>query len=49
MLLEVRDLSVYYGDIRAVNGVSIRLDEGELVSVIGANGAGKSSLLNSVM
>ena len=49
MLLEVRDLSVCYGDIRAVDGISLRLDEGELVSVIGANGAGKSSLLNCVM
>ncbi len=49
MLLEVRDLSVCYGDIRAVDSISLRLDEGELVSVIGANGAGKSSLLNCVM
>lgn len=49
MLLEVRDLSVCYGDIRAVDGISLQLDEGELVSVIGANGAGKSSLLNCVM
>ncbi len=49
MLLEVEGLSVCYGDIRAVDRVSIRLDEGELVSVIGANGAGKSSLLNCVM
>ncbi|MGI6783200.1 MAG: ABC transporter ATP-binding protein [Aminivibrio sp.] len=49
MLLEVRDLHVYYGDIHALDGVSLALDEGELVSVIGANGAGKSSLLNCIM
>ena len=49
MLLEVRDLHVYYGDIHALDGVSLNLDEGELVSVIGANGAGKSSLLNCIM
>jgi len=49
VLLEVRDLHVYYGDIHALDGVSLNLDEGELVSVIGANGAGKSSLLNCIM
>ena len=49
MLLEVRDLHVYYGDIHALDGVSLNLDEGELVFVIGANGAGKSSLLNCIM
>ncbi|RLB21787.1 MAG: branched-chain amino acid ABC transporter ATP-binding protein [Deltaproteobacteria bacterium] len=49
MLLEVRDLHISYGDIRAVNGVSFHLDQGELVSIIGANGAGKSSILNAIM
>ena len=49
MLLEISDLSVFYGDIRAVDGLSLSLKEGELVSVIGANGAGKSSLLNCIM
>jgi len=49
MLLEVSDLKVCYGDIHAVEGVSLRIGEGELISVIGANGAGKSSLLNCVM
>ena len=49
MLLEVQDLHVYYGDIHALDGVSLTVDEGELVSVIGANGAGKSSLLNCIM
>jgi branched-chain amino acid transport system ATP-binding protein len=49
MLLELRDLQVSYGDIHALEGVSLSVAEGELVSVIGANGAGKSSLLNCLM
>ncbi len=49
MLLDVRNLYISYGDIRAVNGVSFLLDKGELVSIIGANGAGKTSVLNAVM
>ncbi len=49
MLLEIANLSIYYGDIRAVEDLSLSLEEGELVSVIGANGAGKSSLLNAIM
>lgn len=48
MLLEVRDLSVSYGGIQALQGVSIHVNEGEIVSIIGANGAGKSSLLNAI-
>jgi len=47
-MLEVSDLSAYYGHIQALKGVSIRVDEGEIVTVIGANGAGKSTLLNSI-
>ncbi len=49
MLLEARDLHVAYGDIRAVSGVSFRVDRGELVSIIGANGAGKTSILGALM
>jgi len=49
MLLEARDLRIAYGDIRAVDGVSFHLEAGELVSIIGANGAGKTSILNGVM
>jgi branched-chain amino acid transport system ATP-binding protein len=49
MLLEISELSVFYGDIRGVENLSLSLEEGELVSVIGANGAGKSSLLNAIM
>jgi branched-chain amino acid transport system ATP-binding protein len=49
MLLEATGLHVAYGDVRAVNGVSFALEEGELVSIIGANGAGKTSILNGIM
>ena len=49
MLLEAHDLSISYGDIQAVNGVSFSIDRGELVSIIGANGAGKTSILQSIM
>jgi branched-chain amino acid transport system ATP-binding protein len=49
MLLEVSDLRISYGDIRAVSGVSFALEKGELVSIIGANGAGKTSILCGIM
>jgi len=49
MLLEVKDLSISYGDIHAVSGVSFNLEKGELVSIIGANGAGKTSILSGLM
>jgi branched-chain amino acid transport system ATP-binding protein len=47
-LLEVDDLSVRYGSLVAVSHVSLRVDEGSIVTVLGANGAGKSSLLGAV-
>ncbi|MDA8249412.1 MAG: ATP-binding cassette domain-containing protein, partial [Rhodospirillales bacterium] len=47
--LEVRDLRVTYGNVVAVDGVSIRLDEGSVVCILGANGAGKSSLLKCIV
>lgn len=47
-LLEVRDLLVNYGAIKAVQGVSFDVNEGEIVTLIGANGAGKSSIMNSI-
>jgi branched-chain amino acid transport system ATP-binding protein len=47
-LLEINDIHTYYGAIQALHGVSIHVDEGEIVSLIGANGAGKSTLLNTV-
>lgn len=47
-LLDVHDLSVYYGGIRALNQVSLHVDKGEIVAVIGANGAGKSTLMKTI-
>ena len=47
-MLEVRDLNVYYGSIHAVKGVSFEVEEGEIVTLIGANGTGKSTTLNTV-
>src|SRR5215218_4318880 len=49
MLLEVRDLDVRYGRVHAVRGVSFAVAKGEIVAVLGANGAGKSSLLRAVL
>ena len=47
-ILHVEDLNVYYGSIHAVKGISFDVDEGEIVTLIGANGAGKSTTLNTV-
>jgi branched-chain amino acid transport system ATP-binding protein len=47
-LLEVSDLHTSYGAIRALNGVSFSVDHGQVVSLIGANGAGKSTTLNTI-
>ena len=49
MILEVRDLRVRYGGIEALKGISLHLDEGEIVTLIGANGAGKSTTLRTIM
>ena len=48
-ILEVRDLSVVYGAIEALKGISITLRAGEMVTLIGANGAGKSTTLRAIM
>lgn len=45
MLLEVNDLKVGYGNIEALHGISFNVDKGEIVTLIGANGAGKTSTL----
>jgi branched-chain amino acid transport system ATP-binding protein len=48
MLLEVRQLEVHYGGIRAVKGIDLDVGQGELVCLIGANGAGKTSTLKAI-
>jgi branched-chain amino acid transport system ATP-binding protein len=47
-LLDVRAVDAFYGDFQALFGVSLRINTGEVVSVIGANGAGKSTLLKTI-
>ncbi len=47
-MLEVDDIHTYYGSIQALKGVSLRVDEGEVVTLIGSNGAGKSTTLRSI-
>jgi branched-chain amino acid transport system ATP-binding protein len=47
-MLEVKDLHVSYGAIKAVQGVSFHLDKGEIVALIGSNGAGKSTVLRTI-
>ena len=47
-MLKVEDLHVYYGSIHAIKGISFDVSEGEIVTLIGANGAGKSTTLNTI-
>jgi branched-chain amino acid transport system ATP-binding protein len=47
-MLKIEDLNVYYGSIHALKGVSLEVNEGEIVTLIGANGAGKSTLLKTL-
>ena len=47
-ILNVEDINVYYGSIHAVKGVSFQVNQGEIVTLIGANGAGKSTALNTI-
>lgn len=48
VLLEVRDIVVHYGRIRALNGVSLTVHEGELVTLLGSNGAGKTTMMRAI-
>ncbi len=48
MLLDIHDLHVYYGHIHAIKGISLQVDKGEIVTLIGANGAGKSTTLKTI-
>jgi branched-chain amino acid transport system ATP-binding protein len=47
-MLSVRDLDVFYGDAQALSGVSFDADEGSIVAIVGANGAGKTSLIRTI-
>ena len=47
-MLEVKDLEVYYGVIQAIKGVSFHVEQGEVIALIGANGAGKTTILHTV-
>ena len=47
-MLEVEDIQTYYGNIQALKGVSLKVEEGEIVTLIGSNGAGKSTTLRSI-
>ena len=47
-LLEVQDIHTYYGNIEALKGISLEVEEGEIVTLIGSNGAGKSTTLRSI-
>ncbi|SIQ38554.1 ABC transporter ATP-binding protein [Micromonospora avicenniae] len=48
MLLEIDDVSLLYGRIQALHGISLQVDEGEIVALIGANGAGKSTTMRAI-
>ena len=48
-LLKVNNLHVYYGAIHAIKGITLEVNEGEIVTLIGANGAGKSTTLNTIV
>ena len=48
VMLDVRDIHVFYGNIEAIKGVSLEIHAGEIVTLIGANGAGKSTTLNAI-
>ncbi|MCQ2553904.1 MAG: ABC transporter ATP-binding protein [Clostridia bacterium] len=48
LILKATDLNVYYGNIHAIKGISFEVNDGEIVTLIGANGAGKSTTLNTI-
>ena len=48
MMLKVENLDVFYGDAQALDGVSLEIEEGAIVAIVGANGAGKTSLIRTI-
>ena len=47
-MLTIKDLEVYYGVIQAIKGVSFEVNQGEVIALIGANGAGKTTILHTI-
>ena len=47
-MLEINDLEVFYGVIRAIKGISFEVNQGEVIALIGANGAGKTTVLHTI-
>ncbi len=47
-MLEIKDLEVYYGMIQAIKGISFEVNQGEIIALIGANGAGKTTILHTI-
>ena len=47
-MLEIKDIEVYYGMIQAIKGITFEVNEGEVIALIGANGAGKTTILHTV-
>src|SRR6202140_5155759 len=47
-MLRVENLDVFYGDVQALNGVSLAIEQGAIVAIVGANGAGKTSLIRAI-
>ena len=47
-MLNIKDIDVYHGDLKALNGVSLTIEDKEIVTIVGSNGAGKSTLLRTI-
>jgi branched-chain amino acid transport system ATP-binding protein len=49
VILDIKNIDVYYGDLQVINNLSLSIDEGGITSIVGANGAGKSTLMNCIL
>ncbi|MCM3766198.1 ABC transporter ATP-binding protein [Neobacillus niacini] len=49
VILEIKNIDVYYGDLQVINNLSLSIEEGGITSIVGANGAGKSTLMNCIL